>query len=727
MRKIVSIAIAVVMIAAMFATTVLAVEFTDVQSGKWFYAPVTYCKDLGLVSGYSDGSFKPNNNITRAEFCVMLDKVSGQLGLKKTNITDTTSCRQYEQKYTDYKADKWYSIPVANCLANGYISGTSATTLSLNNYILRQDVAVMIDKMFGWTFEPNTHQGGLCHNEYTGTSSLRYWYYAMYRFIDLGIYQGEKDWESAIWKYGSVYKNDYPITRAEMCTVFKFILENRNWINAREYTYIKLDFIADYAKYYFVTKDQYDSYYSWRYSRERSKAELDAITRHVKIDSVTIDVLDFSDMKNPQPGTPTPKPSESPSTATPYDLVIENTIKYLKGQSYDSKYVADGNVHLMKMKGKENAAATVGYYLTDLDRDGSDELLIGDVSAIDRSDPELIDFYRYFWLLYTVENGKAKLVTESWERNRHYLSSDGDIYYEGSGGALHSYFFRMQFRDHDLYVLESVFSDDDNGDLCYCYSNLGNGVKESANDPRTTSAQAADRSNLGETEWRRLCMTFQSLYIEPAYKPLTAYQRGETSDSTPDPNAVVGIQAAYSGSTQEGTVLDKNNSGISVVIVYGDGHTAPADDWNILAPATLVAREMAKVTIFSGARKCELEVMCTTNPGTQYKSSCTAVTYNDLRNNSSPFLGKPIKISGRVFSNPGSGTDVVLYVICDGTESKKIKINVSYKTNDSRMKLNDEVTLYGEFRGMDGSYPSVSVRYYDIDKAANGNEDNIIR
>lgn len=301
-KKAVSLILVVVFV-SIFAMSTYAKEFPDVAKNKWYYTPIMFCQDKGIVSGYSNGTFKPNNNITRAEFCVMLNKVADNLGLKKKAITDAAACKQYEKQYTDYKANKWYSIAVANCLANGYISGTSKTALSLGKNILRQDVAVMIDKMFGWTFEPNTHQGGLCHNEYSEANpGIRYWWYAMYRFIDLGIYQGEKNWETAIRKYGSVYKNDYPITRAEMCTVFKFILENRNWINAREYTYEKLDYIADYGKYYFVAKNQLSAFYSWDNYRSRSKAELDAITRHVKIDSVTIDVLDFSSSSSQNTG-----------------------------------------------------------------------------------------------------------------------------------------------------------------------------------------------------------------------------------------------------------------------------------------------------------------------------------------------------------------------------------------------------------------------------------------
>ena len=195
----------------------------------------------------------------------------------------------------------------------------------------------------------------------------------------------------------------------------------------------------------------------------------------------------------------------------------------------------------------------------------------------------------------------------------------------------------------------------------------------------------------------------------------------------PGPASITGIQASYSGNTAHGTVLDKNNPGISVAAIYNDGHTSAVQDWNILVPVTLVAGETANVTIFSGAMQCNLQVTCTTDPGELYKPTCTAVTYNDLVNNVSAFLSKPVKISGRVFSNPGLGTDVVLYMICEGTEAKKVKMSLSYKEGDKPIKINDEVTVYGDFRGMDGSYPSIAVRYYDIDKAADSADDTIVR
>lgn len=187
---------------------------------------------------------------------------------------------------------------------------------------------------------------------------------------------------------------------------------------------------------------------------------------------------------------------------------------------------------------------------------------------------------------------------------------------------------------------------------------------------------------------------------------------------TPGPAKIVGISASYTGSTEHGTVLNKENNGINVAAVYDDGHTVAVQDWNILIPATLTAGETSTVTIFSGAMQCTLSVTCTTDAGELYKPTCTEVTYSDLKNNPSAFLGKRVKISGLIYSNPEMGSDVVLYMNHDGTEATKIKLYISYKETDTRIRIMDEVTVYGEVRTMEGNYPAINVRYYTIDKPA---------
>ena len=52
--------------------------FTDVKTTDWFAPYVTTAKDSGLIEGYSDGSFKPENRITRAEACTIVNRVLGR-------------------------------------------------------------------------------------------------------------------------------------------------------------------------------------------------------------------------------------------------------------------------------------------------------------------------------------------------------------------------------------------------------------------------------------------------------------------------------------------------------------------------------------------------------------------------------------------------------------------------------------------------------------------------
>lgn len=299
MRKgLIGILLVIVLSVKVFAAPV----FSDVPENKWFAQAITYCKEKGFVSGYSDGTFKPGNHITRAEFCVMLNKLAEDAQLKKETITDNEACISYQRKYSDYSINRWYSIPVANCIANGYISGMSDTYLGLNEKILRQDVAVMMDKMYGWTFDPVFHQGGMCVDEHyhdsNGGSHLRYWVKSMYRFIDMGIYQGDAGWQDDSPTHGNEnkYKNNRPISRAEMCAVIQYIYTHKNWIEARENKYVKRD---AYGSYFYSLKTDEQYYQQW----EEAMTDAGYIDGHEKrsspetIDGITIQVMSFEDYK----------------------------------------------------------------------------------------------------------------------------------------------------------------------------------------------------------------------------------------------------------------------------------------------------------------------------------------------------------------------------------------------------------------------------------------------
>jgi len=52
--------------------TYSAIEFDDVKNSDWFKEDLNYCVEEGLINGYSDGTFKPNKEISRAEFITVV-------------------------------------------------------------------------------------------------------------------------------------------------------------------------------------------------------------------------------------------------------------------------------------------------------------------------------------------------------------------------------------------------------------------------------------------------------------------------------------------------------------------------------------------------------------------------------------------------------------------------------------------------------------------------------
>ncbi len=79
------------LLAVVFTVVNLAVvpafaEFTDVTSEHNAYDAVNVLNKLGVINGYDDGSFKPDNNVTRAEFTAMLLRTRGMGAVGSTSL-----------------------------------------------------------------------------------------------------------------------------------------------------------------------------------------------------------------------------------------------------------------------------------------------------------------------------------------------------------------------------------------------------------------------------------------------------------------------------------------------------------------------------------------------------------------------------------------------------------------------------------------------------------------
>lgn len=103
----------------------------DIQN-HWAKEYIQKAIKRGIVAGYPDKTFKPNNQTTRAEFVQMLVKA------KNLNIST------YKGKFKDVKPSNWFAAAVQTAIDNGLLTGYEDNTFRANNAITRAEMIVMI-------------------------------------------------------------------------------------------------------------------------------------------------------------------------------------------------------------------------------------------------------------------------------------------------------------------------------------------------------------------------------------------------------------------------------------------------------------------------------------------------------------------------------------------------------------------------------------------------------
>jgi len=103
---------------------------TDTK-GHWAEKTITSWQEKGLIAGYQDGTFKPNKQVTRAEFIHILNT-----SLKLT--------KQGEVKFSDVKETDWFYKDVQIAVGNGYANGTPDNMFMPNTTLTRAEAAVFI-------------------------------------------------------------------------------------------------------------------------------------------------------------------------------------------------------------------------------------------------------------------------------------------------------------------------------------------------------------------------------------------------------------------------------------------------------------------------------------------------------------------------------------------------------------------------------------------------------
>lgn len=110
--------------------------FNDVSSDAYYSEPISYLVEKGVLAGYSDGTFKPSQQVTRAEAAKMIVET---LGLQTSNAVVS---------FSDVEQGVWYTPYVATLVNEGIVAGYPDGTFQPNGAITRSELAKMLVEAF---------------------------------------------------------------------------------------------------------------------------------------------------------------------------------------------------------------------------------------------------------------------------------------------------------------------------------------------------------------------------------------------------------------------------------------------------------------------------------------------------------------------------------------------------------------------------------------------------
>ncbi|MDE6108513.1 MAG: S-layer homology domain-containing protein [Oscillospiraceae bacterium] len=127
--------------------TVTDSAFSDVAEGKYYADAVSWASANGLVNGYNDGSFQPNNGITREQLAAVLYRYATMKGWDMDQAADLST-------FTDANQISRYARPAMEWAnAAGILTGTDRSTLVPKAETTRAEAAVVLMRFCEWVKE----------------------------------------------------------------------------------------------------------------------------------------------------------------------------------------------------------------------------------------------------------------------------------------------------------------------------------------------------------------------------------------------------------------------------------------------------------------------------------------------------------------------------------------------------------------------------------------------
>lgn len=182
-------------------------RFSDVPDYTWYMDALAIGYNYGIINGYSDNTFRPQQQVTRAEFAQMYYGLLSQY-LEIDAVNENVS-------FSDVNGDAWYYDAVMYMAERGYINGYPDGTFKPNSYITRAEIAQI---MYNIVMDIMKDDIYAYRQAYFADVAKGAWYYeAVMTLADAGMVNGYPVPETTSDRedYGYYFLPQTTATRAE--------------------------------------------------------------------------------------------------------------------------------------------------------------------------------------------------------------------------------------------------------------------------------------------------------------------------------------------------------------------------------------------------------------------------------------------------------------------------------------------------------------------------------
>lgn len=176
-------------------------SFPDVNADDWFNVTVSSLANMNVISGYEDGTFRPNEPITRAELAAMAGR-----------FYEAFDAEYEEGTFLDVEGDEWFADAIAAAAELGILGGYPDGTVRPNNNITRAETCAIVNRVL--ERRPHDEHLGDVDDMRTWPDNLPgAWYYADMQEATNGHYYEWIDIDGSKFEEWTEVDKDYDWTK----------------------------------------------------------------------------------------------------------------------------------------------------------------------------------------------------------------------------------------------------------------------------------------------------------------------------------------------------------------------------------------------------------------------------------------------------------------------------------------------------------------------------------